>query len=119
MRNLKILAWVHLVTGGLTALVALFFLAGATDADPDAALVSAMIGVFLAVKTLSSLVLGWALLALKPWSRMLGMVLSVVHLPLFPIGTAIGIFGLMVLPDPEVRALLSGDRFRHPAPAVW
>jgi hypothetical protein len=114
MRDLKILAWVHLATGALTLLVAAFFFdLVRTGTDPDDVVAGAVIGGLLGVKAASSLVLGWGLLALKPWSRMLGIVLSVLHLPLIPVGTAIGIFGLMVLPDLEVRALLSGDRARR------
>jgi hypothetical protein len=41
---------------------------------------------------------------------MLGMILSMLHLPLIPVGTAIGIFGLIVLAEPEVRLLLGGYR---------
>jgi hypothetical protein len=114
MRNLKILAWVHLVSGAITALLAIAFIAiSVLGSPPGEAPIFPGLGVVLAIKAAPSLVLAWGLFALKPWSRMLGIVLSVLHLPLIPVGTAIGIFGLMVLPEPEVRALLSGDRARQ------
>ncbi len=115
MRNLEILAWVHLVSGAITALLAIAFtgisVLGSPPGEPP---IFPGLGVVLAIKAAPSLVLSWGLFALKPWSRMLGVVLSVLHLPLFPIGTAIGIFGLMVLYDAESRALLSGDPARQP-----
>jgi len=116
MRNLKILAWLHLSTGALTLLVALFFAAGVTSSDPDVALGSAVIGAVSAAKAVSSLLLGWGLLALKRWSRLLGMIVSVLNLPFFPVGTGIGIFGLLVLADAGVRLLLEG----YPeTPVTW
>src|SRR5213082_981083 len=102
MRDLKILAWVHLVTGAITALLAIAFtgisVLGAPPGEPP---IFPALGVLFAIKAAPSLVLAWGLFALKPWSRMVGIVLSVLHLPLFPVGTAIGIFGWMVLSEPE------------------
>ena len=37
---------------------------------------------------------GWALLARKLWSRLFGIVMSVLALLNFPLGTALGIYGL-------------------------
>lgn len=114
MRSLKILAWVHLVMGAITLLLAIAFIVisvlGSPPGEPP---VFPWLGAIFAIKAAPSIVLGWGLFALKPWSRMLGIVLSVLHLPLFPIGTLIGIVGLMVLYDAEVRALLSGDHARQ------
>lgn len=114
MRNLKILAWLHLVTGGFAALTALFFAAGTRSADPDAALGSAMIAAAAGPIAAASLVLAWGLFRARPWARPLGLILSVLHLPLFPVGTAVGTFGLLTLNEARVRALLAGGGAPRP-----
>jgi hypothetical protein len=115
MRKLRILALVHLVTGAITALLAIAFTGiSVLGSPPGEPRIFPWLGVAFAIKAAPSLVLAWGLFALKPWSRMLGIVLSVLHLPLFPIGTVIGIVGLMVLYDAESRAVLSGDLLRQP-----
>ena len=121
MRNLKILAWTHLVTGVLTVLLALFFM-GAFVGDEfggEEAVIGLIIVSLFVLKGASSLVLAWGLLALKPWSRMLGNVLSVLHLPLFPIGTLMGVYGLMVLKDADTSQVLAEASAPRPAVTGW
>jgi hypothetical protein len=114
MRNLKILAWLYLVMGAFAGVVTLFFAAGVTSSDPDAALGSAMIAAVAGPVAAAALVLAWGLFTLRPWSRPLGLIVSVLHLPLFPVGTAVGTFGLLALNEPGVRALLAGGRTPRP-----
>jgi hypothetical protein len=51
----------------------------------------------------------WALFARKRWARIYSMVLSVLYIPTFPIGTAIGIYGLWALAKPESQRFFSGN----------
>ena len=114
MRNLKILAWIHIVTGVPTLLVALFFGAMIVSPDPDERIVGVIIGGLFGVKAATSLALAWGLLRYRPWSRLLGIIVSVLHLPLIPIGTAIGLFGLIVLE--ENKHFLAGGGPPSPFP---
>ena len=56
-----------------------------------------IIGVVVAAGGIPELVLASGLRARKPWARWLGIVFSVMGLPVFPIGTLLGAYGLRVL----------------------
>ena len=47
---------------------------------------------------------GWGLLARKAWSRVLAMVLAILGLFLFPLGTIVGIYVLWVLTSEPAAA---------------
>ena len=84
------------VFGGVTALV------GADgDADAVAAPIIGLTGMafvfFIVVLSLPSIIIGWGLYGLRPWSRVAGIVLSIVSLISFPFGTVLGVYGLWVL----------------------
>ena len=85
------------VFGGVTALVG-------ADGDADAAIAAPIIGLtgmalvfFIVVLSLPSIIIGWGLYGLRPWSRIAGIVLSIVSLISFPFGTVLGVYGLWVL----------------------
>lgn len=63
-------------------------------------------GVFLALGV-PSLMAGIGLLNHKSWARVLAIVLAIVALTSFPIGTAAGIYVLWVLTQKETEALLA------------
>jgi hypothetical protein len=46
-------------------------------------------------------VVGISLLARKPWGRVLGIVVAILSLVKFPVGTALGIYTLWVLAPAE------------------
>jgi hypothetical protein len=117
--HLKILGWIYIVSGSFVLLLAVLFgaifgFAGLFGAHgQDAAVlggIGALVMAFMTVLSLPAIFLGWGLLTYRPWSRILGIVLSVLHLPSFPVGTMIGAYGLWVLTQEESRRLLeSGD----------
>ena len=63
----------------------------------------------LAVLTLSipGIIAGFGLLKLRPWARILAIVLSAIGLINFPFGTVVGIYGLWVLLSPETERLFT------------
>ena len=67
----------------------------------------AIIGVcalaLICIVSLPSLIGGIGLIKFKPWSRMLVIVVSVLHLINFPFGTALGVYGLWVLLDERTK----------------
>ena len=63
-------------------------------------------GVFLALG-IPSLVAGIGLLKHMSWARVLAIVLAIVALASFPIGTGVGIYALWVLTQRETEALLA------------
>ncbi len=68
------------------------------------------------------IITGIGLLKFKPWSRILGIVLSAIRLISFPFGTIVGIYGLWVLFNKETEALFVGTSApvptSPPAPTV-
>lgn len=94
--------------GGLAALVAV------NESGSDAAAGMAVLGVIgtfllvlLLVLSLPGLIAGIGLLYLKPWAKILGLVVSALDLLSFPFGTALGIYGLWVLVNPETERLFN------------
>ncbi len=126
-----------MIMGGLTALAALIVLivmggaskllalSGVSDQDaatavPIVAVVGICVAVFLLVLAAPVIIGGWGLLNFRPWSRMLMIVLSVLHLIHIPLGTALGVYGLWVLFSDEGRRLLeSGGQVYQPIPGSY
>jgi hypothetical protein len=121
--HVRILAYLHIVFGGLGTIAAVVVLVvfggiagivGATNpGDPDAlhiavpvlGVVGLVISGFVLLLSLPGVITGFGLLKFRPWARMLGIVLSALDLPGVPIGTALGVYGLWVLLQPETERL--------------
>ena len=110
--HLQVLGWLHFVThilyvvGGVTilflgsAIAAGIAAAGGHAAMPLAAILAASGWVIAAILVgigLPGTVIGWGLAQQAPWARIPGIVLSILCLPAVPIGTALGVYGLIVL----------------------
>ena len=54
------------------------------------------------------IIAGIGLLKMKPWARILAIVLSAIRLISFPFGTILGVYGLWVLFNKETEALFAG-----------
>jgi hypothetical protein len=124
--HVRILGIIHIVLGALGLLTALVLLAifgvggaavgaAAAQNDPDALVALPIIGaagfgIFLlvAVLTIPGLIAGVGLLKLRPWARILTIVLSAMNLLSIPIGTALGVYGLWVLLNKETEPLFTG-----------
>ena len=123
--HIKILGILNIVMGGLTALGGVIVLVamggiaafvaftlqgpdaeGARISAPIVGIVGLVIGTFLLLLSLPSIVGGWGLLNYKSWSRALMIVLSAFHLLHVPLGTALGVYGLWVLLNEQTRQLL-------------
>jgi len=70
-----------------------------------------MIGLAISGFAIAGVIAGWGLLAHCPWARMLAIVLGCISLIHFPLGTALGIYTLLVLipenAETEYRRLAS------------
>ncbi|HEX8879551.1 MAG TPA: hypothetical protein VF749_05950 [Candidatus Acidoferrum sp.] len=70
------------------------------------------LGIFLGFFGLLHLALAWGLFERQSWARILGLVLGILALLRFPLGTALGIYTLWVLaPEPSAREY---DQLSHP-----
>jgi len=108
----KVLGILNIVFGGLGLLgaaVLMIVFGGVTglvtaSGDPDAAVAASIVSltgaslvVFMILTSLPAIFIGLGLYRLRPWSRIAGIVLSILSLLAFPVGTALGIYGLWVL----------------------
>jgi hypothetical protein len=127
--HVKVLAVLHLVFSSLSLLAALVILlaTGAVTsivgsaADPSDAQIAipfirlgggAAAFFFLALGV-PGLVVGLGLLKLRPWARILGIVISALDLTHIPFGTALGVYGLWVLFNRDTERLFVRDGERH------
>jgi hypothetical protein len=70
---------------------------GDLTAERVLAIVAASLGGVLAVLGLPGIIAGAGLLARKTWGRILSIVISGLSLVAFPLGTILGVYGLVVL----------------------
>jgi len=113
--GVTILAVLAFIGAGLSVLVAIgAFLGGAVMssmmANPRfgmlAGVGAVIVGVFLLGIAVMDVVIGFGLWKLQNWARILTIVLSVLDLIHVPFGTALGVYGLWVLPSQGSERLL-------------
>lgn len=87
--------------GACAAAIPMGFLRMAPDLDPEGRVaISILLGLGLtATLTFAAVAaaVSWGLWQLRDWARIAAMVLAILHLPFFPVGTAIGVATLWYL----------------------
>ncbi len=125
--HVKVLGLLYIVLGaiGLLAAFALLVIVGgvagivgatAVPDDPDAWIALPILGIvgtalffFLVLMSLPGIVAGVGLLKFRSWARLLAIVLSILNLLFFPLGTVLGIYGLWVLLSRDSEPLFAGQ----------
>lgn len=122
--HVKVLAVLFIVVGAAGIIFAVFstlvltVLAGVvgSSGEEGAAIGGTFLGltgILLAIVMLAlalpSILCGWGLLKLRPWARILGIILSAISLVRFPFLTLLGIYGLWVLFKKDTEALFASD----------
>ena len=118
--HVKIIAVLYIMFGALASLGAFFssLIFGVlgmfigSQADQGAGVGAAMLGfvgitlmiVLLTIGALS-IICGWGLWKLRPWARIMAIILGAISLPKIPIGTAFGIYVLVIMFRKETEAL--------------
>ena len=120
--HIKVIGVLFLVCGGMLAALALFLPAVLgliasfvhSSGEPDAATASTVLGltgaalsIFFGVMALPFIATGWGMLKFKSWSRVAGIVLGALLLVQIPVGTAIGIYALVILFRKDAEALFT------------
>lgn len=117
---ITIIAIYHFIVGGLALLGALAILLFAilpvsvSRGDPGGMAVAlAALGLGLLVVLafgVAAIIIGWGLLQLRNWARWGAIVLAILQLPAFPIGTIIGALIIWYLLSDEGREPFEGVR---------
>lgn len=112
--HIQIVAWLYIVAGILgvilAVLVAGLIIGGGWISGDDTAIrvttiVSIFVGGLVVLVSVPGVVAGIGLLSFKSWARILAIILAVLNLPGFPIGTLLGIYSLWALLDSESSLL--------------
>ena len=101
---------VLMVFGGIAAIVGVSAdLNDSIVAVPILSVIGTVTATLIAALSLPRLIAGIGLLKYRSWSRILTIVISVIGLVDFPIGTALGIYALWVLLTRESTALFEAQ----------
>ncbi|MBV9760880.1 MAG: hypothetical protein JO340_09980 [Acidobacteriaceae bacterium] len=107
---------VLMIFGGIASWIGMTNDRDAAAAMPVLALAGTALAVFLFVLSVPSIIGGWGMLKFRPWARVLMIIVSVLNLLHFPIGTALGVYGLIVLLNDETRRLFETGGAYVPPP---
>jgi hypothetical protein len=72
------------------------------------AAVGLLIGFFIALFAVPCLVVAWGLFQCRPWSKIFALVLGIVNLISFPLGTATGVYAIWFYTQPDAFVTTSG-----------
>jgi len=112
--HVRVLGWLHIIFGAFGLLAAFAIMGGSMLGGMFSGSATGMIGVtmvgtfaaiIVAAYAIPGLLAGWGLLTLRPWARILTIVLAIFELLRFPFGTALGVYSLWVLLSAEGSAL--------------
>ncbi len=89
------------------AVIYLVFLLAGDFADDEQArfalsIISKVLIIFMVLISIPGIIAGIGLLKRKEWARILTLILSVLELFNFPLGTAVGVYSIWALAHPEV-----------------
>jgi hypothetical protein len=122
-QHIKVLSVLFVILGILGIVVAVAFLAlgagtaatilsqdnsnearvGAARAGGCITFIAALFGIM----AIPSIIAGWGLSQRKSWARILTIILAILSLPQFPVGTAIGVYALVILFNDESKRILT------------
>lgn len=111
--HVTILGWLHIVGHCFFLLIGVFIFVllntiGVVSGDRQAlailSVVGTGVGLLISVLALPGIVAGYGLLRHKPWGRILAIIVGILSLANFPLGTAVGVYTLWVLLQDEAAA---------------
>jgi len=112
--QVKIVGWLWIVNGMLSILMTIIGLTiinwpGTITSPQDSLLASTGALCFFLPGIIAYIVAGYGLLKCRSWARILAIILAILNLILFPIGTALGIYTLVIMFNEETKALFRGE----------
>ena len=113
-QHVKILGWTYVILGLLGILLAVVLglilagigmITGDQTANNILLVIAILVGGISALLSVPGVIAGIGLLGLKRWARVLAIILGILNLPGFPVGTLLGVYSLYVMLDDETSAL--------------
>ena len=114
--NVKILGWLHIVLGIVGAIIGalvLFILLGTgmITGDREAmsilALVGTVVAVVMSIISLPAIIVGVGLINLRPWARVFALILALLNILNFPLGTILAIYTFVSLLSSDTADLFA------------
>ena len=111
--HIRLLGWIHVIGSAIFFILGGFifiFLAGIGLASGDQtaaailSIVGSSVGILMVVLAIPELLAGYGLLKGKSWGRILAIVVGILSLFNFPLGTLIGFYSLWVLLPGEAES---------------
>lgn len=93
------------IFGGLASMIGMSHDQDAATAIPILVFIGGCVAIFLFIISIPGIIGGWGMLHFRPWARVLMIIISGLNLLHFPLGTALGIYGLIVLLNEDTRRL--------------
>jgi|SRR5260221_7628511 len=112
--QVNILGWLFTAFGAIMILLAVLLFvvlagSGAVSGDQRALFITGTVGaaiaIFVSALALPNLLTGWGLRHLRPWARILALILGALHVLAFPFGTALCVYAFYVLLNAETTRL--------------
>jgi len=114
LTHVKILGWLHIIFGffglclallvfGGTMVGALF--SGSFGGMLGAGVLGGFAATFVALLSIPGILVGYGLLTLKSWARILAIIVAIFELIHFPFGTALAIYTFWVMFNSETVAI--------------
>jgi hypothetical protein len=107
--GILIALFVLLMFGGIAGFVAATGEEGSEIAVPIISLIGTFAVTFLLFLSIPGLIVGYGLLKFRPWARVLGIIMSILLIIHFPLGTIVGVYGLWVLLTGETEKLFAAS----------
>lgn len=122
-QHIKVLSVLFIIFGilGLLGAVLVFMLGAGTaatilsqDSSTEGQVGAAWAGgcitvaaALLGIVSIPSIIAGWGLSQKKSWSRILTIIIAILSLPHIPIGTAIGVYALVIMFNDDTKRVLT------------
>lgn len=113
--HLRTLGILHIVLGILGIVIALFvymaitmggMLSGDMEAITITQIIGIAIGVFITLFSLPGIIGGWGIMRHKFWAKIVLLIVALLDLLNFPLGTALAVYTFWVLLQPEVDKVI-------------
>ena len=123
-KHIRVLAILHIVHSSLIALLGLFLFwffifIGAIADDEDAMVVLAILGVLLLfvlmILAVPGIIAGIGLLLRKKWGKILTLIVGFLKFLDFPLGTALGVYTIVILFRDDAEAFFREQENREAA----
>jgi hypothetical protein len=120
--QIKVLGWLYIILGiiGLLSAVCLGFIivgAGYISQDDIAIrttiIVATVLGLLMLIVSAPGIVAGGGLLLHRQWARIFAILLGILNLPGFPVGTILGVYTLVVLLDDRSSKLFDKNTLNY------